>query len=96
MKHLGFTDITLGAKLGVPRETVYRWRMQHHRLNPDKIDILAEALDIDSLDLWVHPDVKSAAQKLESLPEQAKREAMDFVEYLLQKHRPPEPPKTAH
>ncbi len=56
MKERGVSDERLAGRLGVDRVTVTRWRTQQHRLNPEKIKALADALDIEPVVLWHPPE----------------------------------------
>lgn len=54
LRHAGYSDEQFGAKIGRPRETVFRWRKYQHRLNPDKIAEIAAGLGVRPIDLY-HP-----------------------------------------
>ena len=49
------SDETLANRLDTSRTTVWRWRTQQHRLNPEKIAQLAAALNLEPQDLWRPP-----------------------------------------
>jgi transcriptional regulator with XRE-family HTH domain len=55
MQKQGVNDESLGLRLGRSRTTVWRWRQEQHRLNPQKIAELAYGLDIQPDQLWRLP-----------------------------------------
>lgn len=55
MRARGWSDAELATRLAVARETVFRWRTEQHRLNPEKIVAIANALGIQPQDLWSPP-----------------------------------------
>jgi plasmid maintenance system antidote protein VapI len=61
MRALYLSDTELAAHLNVRRETVFRWRTEQHRLNPDKITAIADALGLNPADLWSPPTNKRVA-----------------------------------
>jgi len=56
MVALNVSDDDLAKRMRVRRETVWRWQDAPNRLNPQKIAQIAEALMIEPIDLWRHPD----------------------------------------
>jgi hypothetical protein len=54
-KERGLNDEKVGNRIGVDRATVFRWRKEQHRLNPEKIAALADALDLEPQELWRPP-----------------------------------------
>lgn len=71
----GLNDEKVGKILKRDRATVFRWRKEQHRLNPDKIAELASALDLEPSELWRPPArgpsldvmVKDAAPETQSM-----------------------------
>src|ERR1700761_4330980 len=58
--HLHLSDKLVGERLGTSDVTVYRWRTEQHRLDPDKQAALAEALGLkDAAALWYPPGRES-------------------------------------
>lgn len=57
MEQRGLNDEKLGNRFNPPvdRTTVFRWRKEQHRLNPEKIAALAKALDLTPQELWQPP-----------------------------------------
>lgn len=51
----GLNDEKVGNRIGRDRATVFRWRKEQHRLNPEKIAELASALDLEPSELWRPP-----------------------------------------
>lgn len=84
----GFSDQTLGEKMSVPRQTVYRWRTQQHRLDPDKQARIADALDLEPEQLWRPPGRRSVDAILKGATEDQIADAVDFVERFVIKDEP--------
>lgn len=82
----GLSDERLGNRLGVARETIYRRRMEQHRLNPEKIAEIAAALDIEPAELWQVPPPPDAPPSVDKMlrdaPEELRRKAVEMVEIL--------------
>jgi transcriptional regulator with XRE-family HTH domain len=83
MEKLGLSDEAVAGRLGVARETVWRWRTQQHRLNPEKIASLAAALDCEPEDLWRPPGQQSVDAMLKDAPEDLRRQAAELVAVIL-------------
>ena len=67
MRARDMSDTKLAGRLEVARETVYRWRTEQHRLNPEKIAAIADALGIDPTDLWPPPTTRTNLNVLAQL-----------------------------
>jgi len=76
------SDETMAGRLGVARETVWRWANQQHRLNPEKIAALAYALDIEPEDLWHMPTRRSVDAILKDVTDEMHETAVDIVQRL--------------
>lgn len=83
LEHRGLSDETMGGRLGVARETVWRWRTQQHRLNPEKIAALASALDIDPIQLWSPPTRTSVDAMLTDASDDLRQKAAEMVSILV-------------
>ncbi len=81
----GFSDETLGQKMGVDRATIFRWHSQQHRLNPDKLESLADALDIEPVDFHRHPDTPSLDSLVNGISPELRETAYDVVRRLVGK-----------
>lgn len=79
MEHRGLNDSRMGERIGVDRATVHRWRNEQHRLNPSKIAKLADALDIDSTDLYRLPARPSIDAIVEGAPEEVQSMVVDIA-----------------
>jgi transcriptional regulator with XRE-family HTH domain len=56
MENRGLNDAALGRLMGVSATTVWRWRNEQHRLDPEKIAAIADALGLeDARDLFRPP-----------------------------------------
>lgn len=85
LRYCGFSDDDAAQKLGVQRETVYRWRTQQHRLNPQKIRRLATLCGIEPGEFWHMPGVPSIDSMLRDAPADIRRMAADIVSRLMKK-----------
>lgn len=83
MEHRGLSDEKLANRLGVARETVTRWRGQQHRLNPDKIAAIANALDCEPEDLWRPPSRPSLDAMVKNATADMQATAADIVRRLV-------------
>jgi transcriptional regulator with XRE-family HTH domain len=82
MEHRGLSDEKLGNRLGVARETIWRWRTQQNRLNPDKIAGLASALEIEPEDLFRPPERVSLDAIVKDYPDELRDQAAEIVRLL--------------
>lgn len=87
MENRGLSDEQLGLRMGVARATVWRWRSEQHRLNPEKIEAIARALDLEPQDLWRPPHVQPGRPSLDAIikdaPEDLQDTAVDIVRRLV-------------
>jgi hypothetical protein len=79
----GLSDETVGNRLGRARETIWRWRTEQHRLNPEKLAELASALDIEPQDFFRPPSRPSIDALVESAPDDLRNTALDIVRRLV-------------
>jgi transcriptional regulator with XRE-family HTH domain len=78
----GLSVEQLAGRVGVARETVWRWETQQHRLNPDKIAQLASSLDIEPEELWRRPQRQSLDALLKDATDAEHETAFDIVRRL--------------
>lgn len=78
----GLNDEKIGNRIGVDRATVFRWRKEQHRLNPQKIAALAEALDLEPADLWRPPARRSLDALVKDAPDEVVDLAFDVVKRM--------------
>ncbi len=82
------TDERLADRLGVARNTVWRWKNEQHRLNPEKIGAIAEALGLAPEELW-HPPLPKSRPSLDRMvadtPDDVFETTMDIVKRLVQR-----------
>ncbi len=84
--HRGLSLEELGNRVDPPvaKNTVWRWENEQHRLDPQKIARLAQALDLEPEDLWRPPPGRSIDAILaDAAPEM--REAMVDMAISLKK-----------
>jgi len=82
MESRGLTDEKLAGRLGVSRQTVWKWQGQQHRLTPGKIAQLANALDIEPEDLWRTPSRPSVDALLADAPDETVQKAIEMIGIL--------------
>lgn len=85
MDHREVSDEKAGNRLGVARETIYRWRTEQHRLNPEKLAQLASALDIEPSEFYRPPGQPSLDAMVADAPEELKATVADIVRRLIGK-----------
>ena len=81
-KERGLNDEKVGNRIGVDRATVFRWRKEQHRLNPEKIAALAVALDIEPEQLWRPPARRSLDALVKDSPADVVEMAFDVVKRM--------------
>jgi transcriptional regulator with XRE-family HTH domain len=83
MAHRGLNDEVLGGRLGKGRTTMWRWRTEQHRLNPEKIAAIAKALDLAPEELWRPPGQQSLDALVESASDDLRATVTDVVKRLV-------------
>lgn len=78
----GLTVEALAGRVGVARETIWRWENEQHRLNPSKIAQLADALGVEPEELWRLPQRASLDALLKDAPDDLHETALDIVRRL--------------
>lgn len=81
-KERGVNDEKVGNRVGVDRATVHRWRKEQHRLNPGKIAVLAQALDLEPEDLFRPPERRSLDALVKDAPDDVVNMAFDIVKRM--------------
>jgi transcriptional regulator with XRE-family HTH domain len=81
-KHRSVNDEKVGELIGVDRATIFRWRKEQHRLNPDKIAALAKALDVEPEELWRSPARRSLDALVKDSPDDVVSMAFDIVKRM--------------
>lgn len=79
------SDEKAANRIGVARETVYRWRVEQHRLNPEKIALLASALDIQPEEFYRQPGRRSLDALVKDAPPEIQDMAVDILERLVKR-----------
>lgn len=83
MAKLGLTDEILAGRMETNRVTMWRWRTQQHRLNPQKIAAIAAAMDLQPEQLWRLPDRPSVDAILRDAPDEAVQRVADVASIML-------------
>lgn len=85
IEHLRLSHETIGGRLGVSRTTVWRWQEQQHRLTPAKIAALAEAMNLNAVDLFRPPQRPSLDAMVADAPDDLFERARDIISTLTRK-----------
>lgn len=85
MKDKGLDDKKLGERLGVTRQTVWKWQREQWRLDPAKIAAIADALDVLPEQLWRRPAEKSLDKMIENEPPETKKKIEEMVSVWINK-----------
>jgi transcriptional regulator with XRE-family HTH domain len=83
MDEQGMSDERLANRLSVDRATVWKWRTQQHRLSPDKIAAIAEALGKTPQQLWQPPDVVDLNAIAADASTELRQRAAEMLQILL-------------
>ena len=82
-ERMGLTQEQVGLRRGVSKGTVSRWETQQHRLNPEKIAAIADALGIEPDQLWRPPGDESLDAMVKDAPDELRKTAIDIVRRLV-------------
>lgn len=85
LEHRGLSDEKAAGRLGIDRVTVWKWKTQPGRLNPEKIAALASILDIEPEELFRPPSRPSLDAMVKNQPESVQAMAADIVRRLIGK-----------
>lgn len=85
MIHFGLTDELLGQRMGKSRVTIWRWRTDQKRLNPEKIAALAAAMGIEPEDLWRPPSRPSLDAIVKNATDELVNKLADVAKIMLKK-----------
>jgi len=83
MDSRNLSDESVANSLGTARETIWRWRTEQHRLNPEKLALLASALDIKPQDFYRLPGSLSLDAIVADAPDNVRAMAADIVRLLV-------------
>lgn len=72
----------LGGRLGVSDVTISRWETGKRRPDMNAQAAIAEALGVDVMDLFRHPDQPSADALLRDQPPEVQQQAIRLIEAL--------------
>jgi transcriptional regulator with XRE-family HTH domain len=82
-EHRGISAEQMAGRLGIERESLYRWEREPRRLNPEKQVAYAEALGIEAAELWFPPTRHSLDALLANQPDDVQAMAADIVKRLV-------------
>jgi len=75
----GLSVEKVADRVGVSRESVWRWENQQHRLNPGKIKALADAIGCNPEDFWRLPARPSLDAMVKDLDDDTYELTVDLV-----------------
>lgn len=78
----GLNDEKVGDRLGLDRTTIWKWRKNQSRLDPGKMEALAQALDIEPAELYRPPSSPSLDAIAKDYPDDLKQKAAEIVRLL--------------
>lgn len=82
----GLTLDQLAGRVGVERNTIWRWENDQRQVTPDKAAALAEALDLGHWsDLTRLPGVRSLDAMLADQPEDLREAVLDIAQRLIRR-----------
>lgn len=79
MDSVGLTDEALAEKLGVSRNTVWRWRSGERRLYLETLELIAEMMGMKAADLYRRPGRRSVDAILDSATPKQIDDVIDFA-----------------
>ena len=85
MNERGLDDEKVAGRVGKTRETVNRWRNHQKRLDPEKIALLAHALDLEPAELYQPPSFQSLDRMIKNAPEAIRATAIDVIASLIKR-----------
>ena len=77
-----FAPTPASAKLEIDRTTVWKWRTNPSRLDPGKMEALAQALDIEPAELYRPPQKLSLDAIVRDYPDDLLQKAAEIVRLL--------------
>lgn len=89
ISYRGLNPASLAGRMDMDRSTVWRWVKEQHRLNPEKMAHLADALDVEVRELFSpppdHPSRASLDSMLRDQPDDVHDMAHDIVSRLIKR-----------
>jgi transcriptional regulator with XRE-family HTH domain len=85
MKERGLGPTALAKRLGVTRETVWRWKEGERRPDPENVAQIASALDLEPEGLYWPPGRPSIDALLRGQPDEMAQMAADIVRRLVKR-----------
>lgn len=82
----GLTQQQLADRLEVDKGTISRWENDARGISLNVLAAVCEALDIQPMMIYRRPDTQSPEELLASAPEPVRREAYEYIDYLIRKH----------
>lgn len=85
-EHLGLTHEQLGLRVGVARNTIWRWSKEQWRLDPPKLAAIADAMGLEDVrDLFRRPERPSIDAVLHDAPDEVFQATLELARRLNQK-----------
>ncbi len=73
----------LASRIGVTRQTVFRWEKDQRKLTPDKIVNISKALEIERWQLWNPPSLPSVDAELMNAIRDERQMIVDIAKRIL-------------
>lgn len=84
---LGLSDAQLGNRVGVTRQTIFRWKREQWRVTADNMDKLAGVFGCDPRDLFRPPAFESVDAIIEGLSDDLRLQVIEIAKVLAKKSR---------
>lgn len=84
-EHRGLSQDALGGRLGVTHVTISRWETGKRRPDLNAQAAIAEALDLEPIDLFRHPDRPSADALLRDQPAGVQEQAIRLIQAIIRR-----------
>jgi transcriptional regulator with XRE-family HTH domain len=81
-EYLRLTLDQVAGRVGVARNTIWRWENEQKRLDPYKTKAYADALGIEPEDLWHYPPQRSIDGMLRNASPEVRQTASDMIAVL--------------
>jgi transcriptional regulator with XRE-family HTH domain len=85
LEYRGLSDQAVGDRMGIARETVWRWRVGDRRPRHELLIQLAQILEIELEQFWQPPSRPSLDALLKHAPDDEHARAYDIVQRLIRK-----------
>ncbi len=81
----GLSDAQLAQRVGVTRQTIFRWKKEHWRVTSDNIEKLASVFGCEPRDLFRPPAFESVDAIIENLSDDLRARVVEIAKVLARK-----------